>query len=140
LAWRRAKVIEMKAQGMTQLEIARELQVSDTAIGADIQYLRQQAKEAIKEYVTELLPQQYQICLSALDIIIKRSFDMLNTTNDNRERLQAMQLFRDTHLTRLELLGDAQSIDSAIEFIRSKQPQQQQQQQSEPELQSESVF
>jgi transcriptional regulator len=37
LEWRRAKVVEMKAKGMTQQDIARELQVSDTAIGADVQ-------------------------------------------------------------------------------------------------------
>jgi predicted transcriptional regulator len=51
---------------MSQIEIARELQVSDSSISSDVQYLRSQAKETIKEYVTEHLPEQYQVCLSAL--------------------------------------------------------------------------
>jgi orotate phosphoribosyltransferase-like protein len=59
LEWRRSKVIEMRARGMTHGEIARELQVSRPSITSDIQYLRNQAKESIKEYVTEHLSEQY---------------------------------------------------------------------------------
>jgi transcriptional regulator len=71
LEWRRSKVIEMRARGMSQIEIARELQVSEASISLDMQYLRSQAKESIREYVTEHLPEQYQICLSALDTILR---------------------------------------------------------------------
>jgi predicted transcriptional regulator len=63
----------MTARGMSQAEIARELQVSEASISLDMQYLREQAKESIKEYVTEHLPEQYQICLSALDTILKHT-------------------------------------------------------------------
>ena len=61
-----------------------------------MQYLRSQAKETIKEYVTEHLPEQYHVCLCALDTILKHAFEILETSPDNREKLQAMQLFRDT--------------------------------------------
>ena len=67
LQWRRSKVVEMRARGMSQIEIARELQVSEASISSDMQYLRNQAKESIKEYATEYLPEQYQVCLTALD-------------------------------------------------------------------------
>jgi len=69
-----------------------------------VAYLRSQAKESIKEYVTEHLPEQYQLCLSALDEIIKRAFQILEKSDDNREKLQVMELFNDTHLVKLELL------------------------------------
>ena len=124
LEWRRSKVVEMRARGMTHGEIAQQLQVSRTAITSDIQYLRSQAKESIKEYATEYLPEQYQVCLTALDEIIKRAFDMLETSDDNREKLQAMELFKDTHLVKLELLSNAATIDSALHYIRNKQQQQ----------------
>jgi hypothetical protein len=123
LAWRRSQVISMKAQGMTQIEIAQKLMVSDSAIGNDVQYLRQQAKESIKEYATNYLPEQYQICLVALDEIIKRAFDMANTTEDNREKISALELFRDTHLEKLGLLSNASTIDHALEFIQHKHHQ-----------------
>jgi transcriptional regulator len=93
LQWRRSKVVEMRAKGMSQIEIARELQVSDSSISSDVQYLREQAKESIKEYVTEHLPEQYQVCLSALGTILKHAFEILETSPDNREKLQATKLF-----------------------------------------------
>jgi hypothetical protein len=120
----------MRSRGLNQLEIAHELQVSKASISSDMLYLRKQAKESIKEYVTEYLPEQYQICLSALDSIIKHSFEILQTSNDNREKLQAMELFKDTHLVKLELLSNATTIDSALSYIRNKQKQEQQQQQT----------
>ncbi|MFL6435291.1 MAG: hypothetical protein ACJ71O_16345 [Nitrososphaeraceae archaeon] len=126
LQWRRSKVIEMRSRGLNQIEIAQQLQVSEASISLDMQYLRSQAKESIKEYVTEHLPEQYQVCLSALDTILRHAFDILETSDDNREKLQAMELFKDTHLVKLELLSNATTIDSALNYIRNKQQEQQQ--------------
>jgi predicted transcriptional regulator len=123
IEWRRSKVVEMRARGLSQTEIAHELQVSKASISLDMQYLRSQAKESIKEYVTDHLPEQYQVCLTALDAIIKRAFEILETSPDNREKLQAMELFKDTHLVKLELLSNATTIDSALNYIRNKQQQ-----------------
>jgi transcriptional regulator len=53
----------MRSRGLSQVEIAHELQISKASISSDMQYLRKQAKESIKEYITEQLPEQYQICL-----------------------------------------------------------------------------
>jgi len=39
--------------------------MSRASIGSDVQYLREQAKGTIKEYVTEHLSEQYQVCLAA---------------------------------------------------------------------------
>ena len=39
-----------------------------------------------------------------------------------------MELFKDTHLVKLELLSNATTIDSALNYIKSKQQQEQQQQ------------
>ena len=48
LQWCRSKVIEMRAKGMSQIEIARELQVSEASISSDIAYLRNRVKETIR--------------------------------------------------------------------------------------------
>lgn len=109
----------MRARGLSYAEIAQQLQVSKASIGSDVQYLRNEAKESIMEYTTEHLPEQYQVCLIALDTIIKRAFDILENSHDNREKLQAMELFKNTHLVKLELLSNA------LHYIRSKQQQEQ---------------
>ena len=110
-----------------QIEIARELKVSEASISSDVQYLREQAKGTIKEYATDHLPEQYQVCLVALDSIIKRAFDIIETSDGNREKLQAMGLFKDIHLVKLELLSNATTIDNALNYIRTKQQSQQKQ-------------
>ena len=84
LEWRRSKVVELRARGLSYGEIARELQVSKASITSDVQYLREQAKGTIKEYVTEHLPEQYQVCLSALDTILKHAYEILQDSDDNR--------------------------------------------------------
>jgi hypothetical protein len=51
------------------------------------------------------------------------AYEILQTSDDNREKLQAMELFKNTHLVKLELLSNATTIDSALNYIRSKQQQ-----------------
>jgi transcriptional regulator len=74
----------MRAKGMSQIEIAHELQISEASISLDMQFLRNQAKESIKEYVIEHLPEQYQICLTALDTILKHTFEILENSLDKK--------------------------------------------------------
>jgi transcriptional regulator len=69
----------MRSRGLSQIEIAQQLQVSEASIRSDIAYLRNQAKESIKEYVTEHLPEQYQVCLTAIDANMKRALEMLKS-------------------------------------------------------------
>jgi hypothetical protein len=45
----------------------------------------------------------------------------LTISDDNREKVQAMELFKDKHLVKLELLSNATTIDSALHYIRNKQ-------------------
>jgi hypothetical protein len=61
----------------------------------------------------------------ALDTILRHASEILENSPDNREKLQAMVLFKDMHLVKLELLSNATIIDSALNYIKSKQEQQQ---------------
>jgi IS30 family transposase len=125
ISWRRSKIIELRGYGLSQTEIAKQLQVTDGTISLDMQYLREQAKASLKEYTPEALPMQYQVCLSALDTVLQNAFVMMQKAEDNREKLHANELFKDTHLVKLELLSNATTIDHALEYIRSKQQSQQ---------------
>jgi hypothetical protein len=62
----------------------------------------------------------------ALDTILRHASEILEMSDDNSEKLQAMELFKDTHLVKLELLSNATTIDSALNYISSKQQGQQQ--------------
>ena len=68
---------------------------------------------------------QYQDMSYSLGYDTQTSFEISQISQDNREKLHAMELFKDTHLVKLELLSNATTIDSALNFIRNKQQDQQ---------------
>ena len=63
LEWRRSKVLELASQGLNQSEISRTLQISQPTINRDFVFLRQQAKQNIRKYIDERLPEEYEKCL-----------------------------------------------------------------------------
>jgi DNA-binding MarR family transcriptional regulator len=74
IEWRRAKVMELVSKGESnQSEIARILQVDKSIISRDIAQLRQQAKDNIKRYIDERLPEEYEKCLVGLTAITKEA-------------------------------------------------------------------
>ena len=54
--WRRRQVFEQSSKGYSQAEIARRLQIPEYTISRDLDYLRERAKENIRKYVDERLP------------------------------------------------------------------------------------
>ena len=83
--WRRSKVQELNSQGYSQREIAQMLQVSNGTVNNDLSTLRQQAKENIKKYIDERLPEEYEKCLVRLNAITREAWNTVQNTQDNRE-------------------------------------------------------
>jgi hypothetical protein len=83
--------------------------------------------------LTEQLPEQYAVCLSALDTILRHAYEILQQARDGKEKLQALELFRTTHLEKIELLSNSITIDHALRYVQSKQQSQEQEQQQQEE-------
>jgi predicted transcriptional regulator len=107
LEWRRSKVQELASQGYNQSEISRILQISQSTINRDITYLIQQAKENIKRYIDERLPEEYEKCLVGLNAITREAWNAANQTEDKREKIQALSLAKECYSMKLDLLTDA---------------------------------
>jgi predicted transcriptional regulator len=117
IEWRRSKVQELASQGYNQSEISRMLQISQPTINRDIAYLRQQAKENIKTYIDERLPEEYERCLVGLTAITKEAWNTVNNTEDKREKIQALSLAKECYSMKLDLLTNATVVDDAINFV-----------------------
>ena len=65
IEWRRAKILELKSQGLDQREMAQVLHVSPATITFDLQHLSKEARETIREYTTEQLPLQLRTFMAA---------------------------------------------------------------------------
>jgi predicted transcriptional regulator len=120
LEWRRSKVQELASQGYNQSEISRILQISQPTINRDITFLRQQAKENIKKYIDERLPEEYEKCLIGLTAITKEAWNTAQDTEDKREKIQALSLAKECYSMKLDLLTNATVVDDAIRFVSQK--------------------
>jgi hypothetical protein len=124
IEWRRAKVMEFLSKGETnQSEIARILQVDKSIICRDIACLRQQAKQNIRKYIDERLPEEYEKCLVGLNAITREAWNTAQSTEDKREKIQALSLAKECYSMKLDLLTNATVVDDAIRFVsdRSKE-------------------
>jgi predicted transcriptional regulator len=119
LEWRRSKVSELSSQGYNQSEISRILQISQPTINRDLTYLRQQAKDNIKRYVDERLPEEYEKCMVGLNAITKEAWNTAEQTEDKREKIQALSLAKECYSMKLDLLTNATVVDDAIRFVSS---------------------
>jgi hypothetical protein len=98
IEWRRAKVMELLSKGESnQSEIARILQVDKSIICRDTAYLRQHAKDNIKRYIDERLPEEYEKCLVGLTAITKEAWNTAHNSEDKRETIHALSLAKECY-------------------------------------------
>jgi Trp operon repressor len=102
-------------------EISQVLQVGLATVNRDISYLRNQAKTNIKRYIDARLPEEYKKCLVGLTAITKEAWNSAQSTQDKREKIQALSLAKECYSMKLELLTNATVVDDAIRFVLSQQ-------------------
>jgi hypothetical protein len=96
------------------------LQVSNGTVNRDLSFLRQQAKTNIKKYIDERLPEEYEKCLVGLTAITREAWNTVQSTDDKREKIQALSLAKECYSMKLELLTNATVVDDAIGlYLRS---------------------
>jgi hypothetical protein len=96
------------------------LRVGLGTVNRDLQYLRQEAKENIKKYVDEKLPEEYEKTLCGLNSILREAWTISQATETGRmERIKALYLAKDCYSMKLELLTNATVVDDAIRFVQS---------------------
>src|SRR6187551_3916713 len=83
-------------------------------------YLRQQAKDNIKRYIDERLPEEYEKCLVGLNTITKEAWNTAANTEDKREKIHALALAKECYSMKLDLLTNATVVDDAIRFVSQK--------------------
>jgi DNA-binding MarR family transcriptional regulator len=111
------QVLELSSKGYNQSDIAKKLQVDKSIISRDVAFLRVEAKENIKKYINERLPEEYEKCLVGVTSIMKEAWSTSLETNDNREKLQALSLAKDCYSMKLDLLTNV--VDDVIKFIET---------------------
>src|ERR687887_2878864 len=115
--WRRDKVQDLCSKGYSQREISQTLQIGLATVNRDVSYLRNQAKDNIKRYIDERLPDEYEKCLVGLNAILREAWNTSQNTEDKREKIQALSLAKECYSMKLDLLTNASVVDDAIRFV-----------------------
>ena len=125
IQWRRSKILELKSQGLDQREMAQVLQVSPTTITFDLQYLRKEARETVREYTTEQLPLQLKTSLVATQNAIKQYWDISQKAQDNKEKMQALEHYLECHRILWTLLygGEDCMVRNGVPMPQQRQQQ-----------------
>lgn len=118
--WRRNKVLELASQGRSQHDIAKLLHINQSTISRDLSILRQEAKQNIKKYIDERLPEEYEKCMVCLNSILTEAWNTSYQAQDKREKLQALSLAKECYSMKLELLTNATVVDDAIRFVNER--------------------
>ncbi len=125
--WRRNKVQELSVKGFNQAGISRLLKIPKSTISRDIEYLRQQASETIRNHLEKRLPYEYKKCISGLEAIIKESWIVTTKAEkigNNKDKLQSLALIKDTYNIKMDLLTSASLLQDSIKFITETKPKQ----------------
>jgi predicted transcriptional regulator len=120
IEWRRNKIDELTVKGFSQSEIARMLEIDKSIVSKDISFLKEEAKETIKNHIQERLPYEYKKCISGLEEIIKEGWIIATTANkngDSKEHLSSLALIKDTYSTKMDLLTNASLLQDSIKFV-----------------------
>jgi hypothetical protein len=131
-------VQELCSKGYSQREISQVLQVGLATVNRDISYLRNQAKTNIKTYIDERLPEEYEKCLVGLNAITKEAWNTAQSTEDNREKIQALSLAKKCYSMKLDLLTNATVVDDAIRFVSAKSKDKEKMESSDSDTKEES--
>jgi glycyl-tRNA synthetase beta subunit len=122
--WRRNIVLQMLSEGHHQSHISRVLKVHRSTISIDVQYLREEARKQMHEFITERLPMAVAKSCTALDSITSTAWDLARNTDDDRIRLQALTLIKETEKDKIDIVSNVNIVDQIV----SEQEKQQQQQ------------
>jgi hypothetical protein len=114
------KVQELCSKGYRQKEISQILLIGLATVNRDIAYLRQQAKTNIRKYIDQRLPEEYEKCLVGLNAITKEAWNTAQSTEDKREKIQALFLAKECYSMKLDLLTNATVVNDAIRFVVEK--------------------
>jgi hypothetical protein len=139
IEWRRTKVLEYSSEGFNQNEIAKFLQLHESTISRDMEYLRQESRQALQEYITKKLPDEVRKTFTAMDLILKTAWHTVHTTEDEKTKLNALNLINTVMASRVQLLANVDVVDKVIALVTDIKEKQKkvEQQEAEEDQQSE---
>ena len=114
---RRDKVLELTAQSVSQVYIARQLGVSQAVISLDLQYLRCRAQENTRDHIETRIPMQYSVCEAGLKLILRKVYQVMDKSTRPQDQLNAMSLAADIYAKLMDLSTNGAILTRNLKMI-----------------------
>jgi Trp operon repressor len=102
---RLSKIISLLSKGLTQSEIAQELNVDQSTISRDLQLLKQEAKKKIEKYLNEDILFEYLRYIAGSNEVTRHLWEIVqNQKTPTKDKTNALSLLMQFYNKRLELL------------------------------------
>jgi transcriptional regulator len=119
IEWRRNRVLELSSQGHNQYEIAQTLQVAKGTVNSDLAYLRNKAQENLKSHI-QRMPDDYEKCYSQINQVLRKAWEIVDKTADERVRLQALALIDQCNNHKMDMVTNGAIITNALDYVNGK--------------------
>jgi hypothetical protein len=120
--WRKDQIQQLLAKGhYSHREIAGILQIPKSTVSKDILTLRQEARNSIRKYIDERLPEEYERILVGVTSILREAWETSGKEEiDTKEKIQALALAKECYSMKLDLLTNATVVSDAVRFVSEK--------------------
>ena len=108
-------VLQRLAQGHTQSEIAREFRLHRSTISQDYRHLNEQSKKELRSFLEAMEINQ---AFTSYDNIIRTAWDTANNTKDEKTKLQALHLIKETRESRIDLVSNVDIATKVMDMAR----------------------
>jgi hypothetical protein len=111
-------VFNLSSQGLSQYEIAKVLRVSQPLINSDLQYLRAQFREALRNHIEHELPLIYNQTMNGISQVIQRAYAIHDTPRVPEQiRLHALNLIAECQQRRLDMATSGSIIEQGLSYV-----------------------
>lgn len=110
---RRQKLWTLLTRGLKTYEIAKELNIDQSAISRDIKYLTEQSHNYLNDLAKQTLPFMYQTSIEGIRDVIKECWSIYQSSDQRinmYHKLAALKLIKECHEARFSLVNDGPSL------------------------------
>jgi arginine repressor len=120
---RRMKISSLLAQSRTEVEIARELGVTQATVSRDVKVLKELSQQFVFDLAKSDLAYYYKQCIDGIEEVRRKAWDMFKAKNDDdtinsemmnelvpRDKLLALKVIRECNEAKYSLFQQGPSI------------------------------
>jgi transcriptional regulator with XRE-family HTH domain len=102
---RLSRVVSLYSKGLTQAEIAQDLDIDQSTVSRDLQFIKQEAKKKIEKYLNEDILFEYLRYIAGSNEVTRELWGIVQSEKTmTKDKMNALSLLMQSYNKRLEML------------------------------------